>query len=97
LLPQHEGAKCDTIGVTKRVSPKLQHHKVFVLVYSMENETPFVHHIIEWQGCGCIVKDDKSLNEKTQGHPKMKPKPKLMRAGWEQGKVFSQDSYGGLN
>ncbi len=38
-----------------------------MLAYSMENETPFVHHIVEWQGCGCIVENDKSLNEKTQG------------------------------
>ncbi len=68
-----------------------------MLVYSMENKTPFVHHIVEWQGCGYKVEDDKSLNEKTQGYPKMKPKSWLMRVVWEQGKVLSRDGHGGLN
>jgi hypothetical protein len=36
-----------------------------MLAYSMENKMPFVHHIIEWQGCGYIVEDDKSLNKKS--------------------------------
>ncbi len=63
----------------------------------MENKTPFVHHIVEWQGCGYTVKDDKNLNEKTQRHPKMKPKSRLMRVGWEQGKVLSWDGHGGFN
>jgi hypothetical protein len=33
----------------------------------------FVHHAIEWQGCGCTIKDDKGLNERTQRHPMLKP------------------------
>jgi hypothetical protein len=44
----------------------------------MENETPFVCHIIKQQGCDCTIEDDESLNERTQGHPKMKPKSRLM-------------------
>jgi hypothetical protein len=44
----------------------------------MENETSCVHHIVEWQGCGYIIKNNKSLNERTGGHPKTKPKFKLL-------------------
>jgi len=39
---------------------------------------PFVCHVIERQGCGYTIKDDESLNERTQGHPKTKPMSKLM-------------------
>jgi hypothetical protein len=38
-----------------------------VLVYPMENETLFVCHIVEWQGCNYTINDDESLNERTQG------------------------------
>ncbi len=63
----------------------------------MENEAAFVHHVIERQGCGYIIKDDKSLNEKTRGHPKTKPKSKLVQVRWKQGKVLSWDGHGGLD
>ncbi len=48
-------------------------------------------------GRGYTIKDDENLNEKTQGHPKTKPKFRLMKAGWESGKVLNQDGHGGLN
>jgi hypothetical protein len=48
LLPHHEGAKRNTIGVTRGTSAKLPHHNNHVLTYSMENETPFVHHVVKW-------------------------------------------------
>jgi hypothetical protein len=89
LLPHHEGAKQNTIGVIKRISAKLPLHRGLALIYSMENETTFVHHIIERQGCGYIMEDDESLNERTQGHPKRKPKSRLMHTRWEQGKVLN--------
>jgi hypothetical protein len=47
LLPRHEGAKQDTIGVIRGVNAKFPHHKGFALIYLMENETPFVHHVVE--------------------------------------------------
>ncbi len=47
LLPFHKGIKQDTIGDNKKKSAKQQHHKGFVLVYLVENEMPFVHHIKE--------------------------------------------------
>jgi hypothetical protein len=43
-LPQ--GAKQETIGVTKRANVKLAHHRGLMLTYLMENET-LVHHIEE--------------------------------------------------
>jgi hypothetical protein len=55
----------------------------------MENETPFIHHVVEWQGCDYTIEDDENLNERTKRDPKMKPKSKLMQAGWKQGKVLS--------
>jgi hypothetical protein len=66
-----------------------------VLVYPMENETPHVHHVIEWQGCDYTIKDDKSLNEKTQWHPKTKPKSKLVQVRWKQ--ILNSDGHGGLD
>ncbi len=57
---------------------------------------PLVHHIIEWQECSYTIENEKILNERTQGHLKMKPKSKLMQVGWEQKKVLSQDGHGGL-
>ncbi len=49
-----------------------------VLIYPMENKMPLICHIVEQHGCGCTIEDDESLNERTQGHSKMKPKSKLM-------------------
>jgi hypothetical protein len=46
-LPYHEGAKQDTIGVTRRASVRLPHHRGFALIYPMLNETPFLCHVIE--------------------------------------------------
>jgi hypothetical protein len=96
-LPRQEGAKQNTIGVIRRTNAKMPHRKGLALVYPLENEMPLVHHIVKQQGCDYTIKDDESLNERTQGHPKMKPKSKLMEAGWEQGKVSNQDGHGGLN
>jgi hypothetical protein len=44
----------------------------------MENEKSLVHHVVKQYGCGYIIKNDESLNEKTQGHPMKKFKPKLI-------------------
>jgi hypothetical protein len=49
-----------------------------VLDYAMENEIPFVHHVVKQWGCDCIIEDNKDLNERTQGHPMMKPIFKFM-------------------
>jgi len=61
-LPHHEGAKQDTIRV---VNAKLPHCMGPVLTYPMENKMPFVHHVVEWWGCGHTIKDDKGLSERT--------------------------------
>ncbi len=53
------------------------------LAYLMENEMPFVHHTIEWWGCGYTNKDDKNLNERTRKHLMLKPESKLMQMEWE--------------
>ncbi len=45
---------------------------------SMENEMSFVQHALKQWGCNCTIKDDKGLNERTQGHPMMKPMSKLL-------------------
>jgi hypothetical protein len=42
----------------------------------MENEMPFVHHVVEWWGYNYIIKNDKGLNEGIQGHPLLKPMSK---------------------
>jgi hypothetical protein len=65
LLPHHEGAKQDTIGVAGGTSAKLPHCIDHVLAYPMESEMPFVHHTIEWWGCDYIIEDGKGLNERT--------------------------------
>jgi hypothetical protein len=46
-LPHHEGAKQNTIGVTRRVNAKLLHHRGFMLGYPMENKMPLAHHAIK--------------------------------------------------
>jgi hypothetical protein len=48
------------------------------LTYPMENEMLLVHHVVEWWGCSYINENDKGLNERTQRHPLLKPKSKLM-------------------
>jgi hypothetical protein len=77
-LPHHKRVKRDTIGVIRRLSAKLPHHKGLALAYTMENETPLVRHVIKWQGCDYTIEDNKSLNEKTRKHLKTKPKSRLM-------------------
>jgi hypothetical protein len=47
LLPYHEEAKQDTIGVVRGANVKLPHYTGLVLTYPMENEMPLVHHTIE--------------------------------------------------
>jgi hypothetical protein len=54
-----------------------------VLVYPMKNEMPLLHHAIKWWGCGYTIEDNKSLNERTKGHPMLKPMSKLIQVGWE--------------
>ncbi len=44
----------------------------------MANEMPRVYHVIERWGCGYTNEDNKGLNERTQGHPMLKPNSKLM-------------------
>jgi hypothetical protein len=46
-LPCHEGAKRNTIGVTKGANVKLPHHRGLALIYPMENEMPLVCHVVE--------------------------------------------------
>jgi hypothetical protein len=41
-------AKQDTIEVIRKASAKLPHHKGLAFTYLMENEMPFVHHVVEW-------------------------------------------------
>jgi hypothetical protein len=65
LLPCHEGAKQDTIGVVKSKNAKLPHCIGFALAYTMENKMPLIHHTINWWGYDCIIKDNKGLNERT--------------------------------
>jgi hypothetical protein len=83
LSPHHEGAKRNTIGVARGMSAKLSYYIGLTLVYEMENEMPLVHHVVEWWGCGCMIKDNKGLNERTRGHPMMKLMSKLMHVGLE--------------
>jgi hypothetical protein len=47
LLPHYDGAKRNTIRVTKGTNVKMLHHKGHVPAYRMEDETPFIHHAIE--------------------------------------------------
>jgi hypothetical protein len=65
LLPHHEGAKQNTIGVAKGTNAKLPHCTGHVLAYLMENEIPFVHHVVKWQGCRYTIENNKCLNERT--------------------------------
>jgi hypothetical protein len=76
MLPCHEGAKQDTIGVTGGTNAKLPHYMNPMLTYPMENEMSLVHHVVEWWGCGYTIENDKGLNERTQGHPMLKPMSK---------------------
>jgi len=58
LSPYHEEAKRNTIGVVGGASVKLTHCTGPMLVYPMENEMPFVHHVVKRWGCG-YTNDDK--------------------------------------
>ncbi len=86
-FPHHKGAKRDFIRVIKRVNTTPPHHRGLTLAYLMENKTPLIYHVIEQHGCVYTIKDNKSLNERTRGHPKTKPKSRLMQARWEWRKV----------
>jgi hypothetical protein len=44
VLPYHEGAKQDTIGVIRRANAKLPHHRGHVPTYPMENEMSLIHN-----------------------------------------------------
>jgi len=89
--------KWNTIWVARRTSAKLPQSTNPMLVYWMENKMPLIHHVVEQQECGCIIKDDEDLNERTQRHPMMKPMSKLMEVGWEQVRVLSWDDHKGLD
>jgi hypothetical protein len=62
LLPSHEGAKRNTIGVVGRANANLPHCTGHVLTYPMEDGMPFVHHVVEQWGYGYTIENDKSLN-----------------------------------
>jgi hypothetical protein len=81
---------------SKRSKCQIPHCIGPMLTYLMENKMSFVHHVIEQWGCGCIIKDDKGLNERTRRHPMMKPMSKLMCVGWEQGRVLNCDDHKGF-
>jgi hypothetical protein len=89
--------KRNTIRVAKKASVKLPQSTSPMLVYRMENKMPLIHHVVQQQECGCIIKDDEDLNEKIQRHPMMKPMSKLMEVGWEQVRVLSRDDHKGLD
>jgi len=42
-----EGAKQDTIGVTKGTNVKQPHHRGPLLIFLMENKKPFIHCVVE--------------------------------------------------
>jgi hypothetical protein len=65
LLPHHERAQQNTIGVVGGTKAKPSHYTSPMLTYPMENKMPFVHHTIEQWGCGYTIKDNKGLNERT--------------------------------
>jgi hypothetical protein len=83
LLPCHEEAKQNTIGVARGISAKLPHCTSLALVYPMENKMPLGHHVVERWGCNYTNEEDKSLSERTQKHLMLKPKSKLMQMEWE--------------
>jgi len=86
LLPCYEGAKQDTIGVEIGANAKLPHCTNITLAYLMENKMSLVHHVVEWWGCIYKIKNNIGINERTRGHPIMKPMFKLMKVGWDKGK-----------
>ncbi len=83
LLLHHERVKRNITRVVAKTSAKLPHYTGIVLVYPMENEMPFVHHVVERWGCGNTIENNKGLNERTWWHLMLKPMSKLMWAGWE--------------
>jgi hypothetical protein len=46
MLPFHEKAKRDTIGLIRGTCAKLPYHRGYMPTYSMENETPFVDYVV---------------------------------------------------
>jgi hypothetical protein len=54
-----------------------------MLAYLVENEMPFVHHAEKQWGCGCINKDNKNQDGRTQGYIMLKPNPMMILACWE--------------
>jgi hypothetical protein len=47
LFHHHEGAKENTIGVTRKINAKLPYCKGHGLTYPMKNEISFGHNVIE--------------------------------------------------
>jgi hypothetical protein len=47
MWPHHERAKQDTIGVVGGASANLPSCTGSALIYPMENEMPFIHHVVE--------------------------------------------------
>jgi len=78
LSPRHYEAKWDTNGVVGGASAKLPHCIGHALIYPMENEMPFVHHVVEQWGFNYTNKNNKGLSERTWWHLMLKPKSKLM-------------------
>ncbi len=50
LLPHHNEAKQDTIGVAIITNAKLPHYTNLMLIYPMQNEMSFVHHVVKVVG-----------------------------------------------
>jgi hypothetical protein len=65
MLSRHEGAKQDTIGVTRGARAKLPHCMGHALLYTMENKMSLVYHAIDWWGCNYTNEDNKGLSERT--------------------------------
>ncbi len=82
LLPCHEEAIRNTIGVVGETSAKLPHYKSFTLTYLMENKMSLIHHAMERWGCSYTNEDDKGLSERTRWHLMLKPNSKLR---WHKG------------
>jgi hypothetical protein len=55
-LPRFAKAKQDTIGVIRGANAKLPYHRGCMIAYLVENDA------MGCRGCGCIFKNDKSLN-----------------------------------
>jgi len=51
----------------------------------MENEMPFVHHIVKWYGCSYTIEDDENLNGRIQRPPMSNPSPIWCKWGGNKG------------